>query len=232
MKVRALMLCSILLSGCATQVPDRLTTASGKPEVTINDVTKADVIASVVEHAMSGDGIVKSVNDHEVVIVKKIEGNFLASFLYGSRYDSNPEVRLHLNFVQSGKAVKLYARAGIVTNPGSAFERTTDITAAQGSNLQERLENVRARFNQASAASSPAPLPQTPVTSLATTTPTPQYGELSGSVERIARQNGCAPAQSATLIGKTTGIETYQVTCESGQQALFKCELRQCRMMN
>ncbi|PUA17298.1 hypothetical protein [Glaciimonas sp. PCH181] len=66
----------------------------------------------------------------------------------------------------------------------------------------------------------------------ASNTPSKPYGEMSASVERLARQSGCDPTESATLIGKTTGIETYQASCKNGQQVLFKCEMRQCRMMN
>ncbi|WP_211451259.1 hypothetical protein [Collimonas antrihumi] len=57
-------------------------------------------------------------------------------------------------------------------------------------------------------------------------------GELSDTVERMARRNACTPAGSATLIAKTTAAETYQVSCQDGQQQLYKCELRQCRQMN
>lgn len=58
-------------------------------------------------------------------------------------------------------------------------------------------------------------------------------GELSDTVERMARKSACLPAQTgATLIAKTGAIETYQVSCQDGQQQLYKCEQRQCRMMN
>lgn len=57
-------------------------------------------------------------------------------------------------------------------------------------------------------------------------------GELSDVVERMARRNACAPAASATLIAKTSAVETYQISCQDGQQQLYKCELRQCRLMN
>ncbi|GAC1317231.1 MAG: hypothetical protein NVS3B11_25180 [Collimonas sp.] len=57
-------------------------------------------------------------------------------------------------------------------------------------------------------------------------------GELSDTVERMARRNACTPVGGATLIAKTTAAETYQVSCQDGQQQLYKCELRQCRLMN
>lgn len=58
-------------------------------------------------------------------------------------------------------------------------------------------------------------------------------GELSDTVERMARKTACLPTQpGATLIAKTGAVETYQVSCQDGQQQLYKCEQRQCRMMN
>ncbi|WP_211464106.1 hypothetical protein [Collimonas silvisoli] len=57
-------------------------------------------------------------------------------------------------------------------------------------------------------------------------------GELSNTVERMARKTACIPASGATLIAKTAAVETYQVSCQDGQQQLYKCEQRQCRMMN
>ncbi|HWW04429.1 hypothetical protein [Collimonas sp.] len=57
-------------------------------------------------------------------------------------------------------------------------------------------------------------------------------GELSDTVERMARKTACIPAAGATLIARTGAVETYQVSCQDGQQQLYKCEQRQCRMMN
>jgi len=57
-------------------------------------------------------------------------------------------------------------------------------------------------------------------------------GGTSAQVERLARQSGCVPAPSATLIAKTSSVETYQVSCQNGQQALFKCEMQQCRRVD
>jgi hypothetical protein len=56
-------------------------------------------------------------------------------------------------------------------------------------------------------------------------------GELSQVVEKLARQTSCEPRSTAVLIGKTTGVENYRVDCQDGQQALFKCEQRQCRVL-
>jgi hypothetical protein len=57
-------------------------------------------------------------------------------------------------------------------------------------------------------------------------------GELSDQIERLARKTACIPMNGASLIAKTHAVETYQVSCKNGQQQLYKCELRQCRMMH
>lgn len=90
-----------------------------------------------------------------------------------------------------------------------------------------------------SAAPAPAPVslseslsPTEQVIDVPQASPAPKRGELSDVVERMARRNSCTPAASATLIAKTSAVETYQVSCQDGQQQLYKCELRQCRLMN
>ena len=57
-------------------------------------------------------------------------------------------------------------------------------------------------------------------------------GELSAQVEQLSRQSGCVPTGRAKLIAKTAGVETYQTSCQNSQQALFKCEMRQCRRLD
>ena len=74
------------------------------------------------------------------------------------------------------------------------------------------------------------PLPDR--SSQASTTSTANTGEMAAQVERLARQSGCEPTTSAKLIARTTGVETYQTSCQNGQQALFKCEMRQCRRLD
>ena len=87
--------------------------------------------------------------------------------------------------------------------------------------------------------SAPAPVslseslsPSEQIVEMPQQSPTRKSGELSDTVERMAKRNACTPAGSATLIAKTTAAETYQVSCQDGQQQLYKCELRQCRQMN
>ena len=98
--------------------------------------------------------------------------------------------------------------------------------------------NVRS-YTPAPRSAAPAPVslseslsPSEQIVDMPQASAAPKRGELSDVVERMARRNSCAPAANATLIAKTSAVETYQVSCQDGQQQLYKCELRQCRLMN
>ena len=60
-------------------------------------------------------------------------------------------------------------------------------------------------------------------------------GVSSATVEKMARQQGCAGGQGAGLITEPGPIEVYRMRCEEGAMRgkVFKarCELRQCRAM-
>ncbi|MCU6432528.1 hypothetical protein LPB67_01885 [Undibacterium sp. Jales W-56] len=56
-------------------------------------------------------------------------------------------------------------------------------------------------------------------------------GVSSTSVERIAKEYGCAGGKGAGLITSSGPVEVYRMLCESGKTFLAKCELRQCKAM-
>jgi hypothetical protein len=57
-----------------------------------------------------------------------------------------------------------------------------------------------------------------------------RFGEMAFEAEKAAREAGCYRSESASLMAKRPGIEFYRVGCETGNQVLVKCEMRQCRM--
>jgi hypothetical protein len=117
-----------LLAACATP-QQRLATPSGNPEIIIPNATRKAVIDKIVAEKLEKGMQVKSVNDYGVVVGKKIEDNLMASIAFGSRYDSTPEARITYNVVEVPGGVRVFSRLEVVTNPGSAFERTSDLTA-------------------------------------------------------------------------------------------------------
>ena len=56
-------------------------------------------------------------------------------------------------------------------------------------------------------------------------------GVSSGTVEKMAKQQGCTGGQGAGLITQPGPVEVYRMRCDSGKIFMARCELRQCRQM-
>jgi len=56
-------------------------------------------------------------------------------------------------------------------------------------------------------------------------------GVSSATVEKMAKQQGCAGGQGAALITQPGPVEVYRMRCDSGKVFMARCELRQCRQM-
>ena len=56
-------------------------------------------------------------------------------------------------------------------------------------------------------------------------------GVSSATVEKMAKQQGCAGGQGAALITQPGPVEVYRMRCEDGRVFMARCELRQCRRM-
>ena len=137
-----------MLSACAAppQQQQYLATASGNPEIVIANATRKAVIDKINAAKLEKGMQVKSVNDYGVVVGKKVDNNFMASFLYGSRYDSTPEARITYNVVEVPGGIRVFSRTEIITNPGSSFERVSDLTQNVASQMQSELEQLRDSF--------------------------------------------------------------------------------------
>lgn len=140
-KLRRLFPCVLLLlalSGCATtNVPNT------PPQVTITNTTTKTVMDALARRSIMKGAHIIDTNDYSLTVAKSNEGNFAASMLYGSRYDSVPESRVQYTAVQNGNDVLLAARAMMVTNPNSRFEKITDMTRAAHDHMQGILNEVQ-----------------------------------------------------------------------------------------
>jgi hypothetical protein len=143
-KLIGITLSTVILTACATTAS--LHTPSGRPEVTIEGVTKKQVMDAVVSE-MLGDGTqIKDMNEYGATFGKRTE-NFMAMLLLGSGYDSVPEERTTFNLVDSDDGVRVFASTGMVTNPGSAFEKNMNLTKSQADSIQKMLVRLKNRFN-------------------------------------------------------------------------------------
>jgi hypothetical protein len=115
---------------------------------------------------------------------------------------------------------------------GNVMEKDSALKSANA--RAATLQDLRANRcgNVATVGSSSLPA-QTAASSAADPVAPPALrGELAFEVDKLAKKTSCQPSGATTLIAKSTGTETYQVSCQDGNQALYKCELRQCRMLN
>lgn len=228
---------TLLLVGCAAPPPP-LSTSSGRPEVFLAATTKKQVMDRIVSAGLGRGLQIKSSNDYGVVLAKKAEG-VAAAFLYGSRYDSTPELRVHFNLVDMNGGVQVYARGEIVTNPGSGFERVNDLTQSSGQDLQSMLMDLQRAVGSAPTSSvvnsvpvtSPAPAQPAQVESAAGPKPPTAGGMDMPQAERLARAQSCNAAPSPALIAKGPGFETYSVACSNGDTMMVRCEFGNCRSL-
>ncbi len=139
--VASLALIAGVLTGCAAAPP--LNTPSGRPEVFIAGARPQQVIDTVIARAAAKGSKIKAVTAYSVTIART-QDNMLSALAYGSRYDRFPESRSTVTVVGTPTGTIAYAAVEMVTNPGSAFEKTNDITDVAGGALQASLEEVAA----------------------------------------------------------------------------------------
>jgi hypothetical protein len=133
----------LLVGGCATAPP--LQTPSQRPEVTISGATKKEILDVLVAEMLANGAQIKQMNDYSVVFGKR-DSSLSGALLFGSKYDSTPEMRITYNMVETGKAIRVFCNAAMVTNPGSGFERVNDVTGGKlAHEIQAMLERLKAK---------------------------------------------------------------------------------------
>lgn len=145
MKKLLLFLPVLILAGCVVLPP--LNTPSGRPEITICGVSKSEIMEKTVAASTMNGFNVERTSDYQIVVGKPLS-NPMAAALYGSQYDSTPEYRLVWTFADVGNnCIHVGIVIQIVTNPGSSFERITDIsTGKDGHDAQQQLEQLKEKI--------------------------------------------------------------------------------------
>lgn len=130
----------LLLSACAT-TQDAATRAA--PERTMMVNIQLEKLKPALAQMMVSNGWTIESDSGMLLSFWKPSNDFWTNVLLGSQYD--PTVRLRVSFQLIGdNPVNLSYHAYIVTNPGSAFERLTDVTNSQGlDSFQQRLETLK-----------------------------------------------------------------------------------------
>jgi len=135
-----------LLFGCAAVKP--LNTLTGKPEVIIQDASKSEIADQITNAMLSWDYQLQK-RDNNILVFSKRDQRLGSSLLFGSRYDSTPEWRFTYNIVDHPEGIRVIANIAAITNPGSAFERVTDLSrgSKDSENVYALLTQIRESFN-------------------------------------------------------------------------------------
>src|SRR5436309_1756625 len=96
----------------------------GRPEVTIPNVSRKQVVDATTNHFVDQGFSVKAVDDYKMVFEK--DGGFWLSMLAGSKFNSNAIWRVALTTLTAGDGIRIVSDVGAVTNPGSGFEQVMD----------------------------------------------------------------------------------------------------------
>lgn len=150
----------LFLTGCQTAQPPA--TASGRPETTIN-APVAEIKALIISRALNNGMSITKDTDYSIQFEKPTD-NMAAAVLLGSRFNAIPSERYIATFAPLGNETRVVISSMIVTNPGTAFEQITPITAGDGINkTQQTLEEIKriAESSIGSAPPSPADKPNT-----------------------------------------------------------------------
>jgi hypothetical protein len=137
-----LLIVAALLAACAA--PPTLDTPSGLPEVVIQNVTSKQVLDRIASAVVSSGLQITSANDYGITAAKPITSG--AAFVLLASDQANPIMRLSYSVVSAPGGVRVFVHAANVANPGNPHEQVYDVTAAQGSNLQAQLEQLKHSF--------------------------------------------------------------------------------------
>jgi len=146
-----------VLTGCAT--PQRINTASGRPEVTIHAPKKSLIDRIANGYSRSGYQI-KTVNDYSIVAERPSQST-AAALLLGSNFTRTPNERVTVSFSEVPEGTLIQARVEMVTNPGSGYENVTDFSGG-AVQLQNQLEQLKASVETPAASPTAPKTPTTP----------------------------------------------------------------------
>lgn len=134
------MIVSIMTS-CQTAEPIKAT--SKPPEVTIENATRKQIIDIISGEMRDGGFKILSVNDSKLLVGRKSGAALIAS-VYGSSFTGMAEERIAYNVIDVGNSVKVSADIGIVANPGTSFEKITNLNDTKyASSMQASLESLK-----------------------------------------------------------------------------------------
>lgn len=140
----------LLFSSCTTNY--NLNTSSGRAEVIIYNVEKKDVFTTIMNSMLTNGFSLKSQSEYNLTMTRRYDSvnDIGVSMLLGSSYDAFPEHRVSFNIINFTNAIRIVVDVWIVTNPGSAFERITDLSknSRMAHDYQNYLNNLKSSLEK------------------------------------------------------------------------------------
>jgi len=142
--VISIILISLMIAGCATT--QRLTTPSGKPEVTINTTDRGKIKSVIINEFMNAGFTMVSESDYGIVFSKPMEGfgGIMYKAMLGNLYSSSPEWNVRINMATTGDSTRVMAQAIVRMQNAFGQEDVNDMTKGKaGVQLQEILQRIK-----------------------------------------------------------------------------------------
>lgn len=112
----------IVLIGC---IPPRSTPINTEVIVEDGDVKwgRDQIAQNYIQRGFS----VRETSDYGITVSKKLTDDNLATLLYGSRMDTDPELRVQFRMFMDKEGLHILPSAVMVTNPGTGFEHISQL---------------------------------------------------------------------------------------------------------
>lgn len=167
LQLLACLAITIMVTSCATA--PRLNTASGKPEITVPGRVAEQLSNDIVNAMLTAGYSISTQSPNQLVFDRAID-SFAAKFAYGSSYDRTPNARIEYTIASLPDSTRVVATFKAVTNPGSAFERSQDLShGPDADSIQSLLDSIAQQYSKTPNAYTSQPVPAVP------SAPTPSF---------------------------------------------------------
>jgi hypothetical protein len=129
MRIAATAFVALLtLAGC--QTANQVSTASGRPEATY--AAAPEKVRAVMLNGLINKGFQVKTDTPYLLVVEQPSKNLMVNLLLGSQWNPTVNVRCSYTIVPIEKAsTRVVASCAAVTNPGTAYERLTEVNDAK-----------------------------------------------------------------------------------------------------
>jgi hypothetical protein len=132
-------------SGCVN-MPTRMDTPSGNPEVMIDGVNRKAVADALANGMINAGWQIKSSDEYQLVFKRQLD-SLGGMMLYGSNFNAMPEARVNFTLLETSGSVRVIGSEAAVTNPNSGFEQVTEMHGAKDMNeLQASLNGLKRKL--------------------------------------------------------------------------------------